>query len=60
MADQQKTTDQPKSTLIDVITYLKTDADGIKGTPTSTGDVKPLTAEDRLELRFSLDKVRGK
>lgn len=50
---------QPKSSLIDVITYLKGNED-FPGTPTSTSDVKPLTAEDRLELRFSLDKVKGK
>lgn len=38
---------------------LKTDADGIKGTPTPTSEMKDLTAEDRLELRHSLDKVKG-
>lgn len=50
---------QPKSTLVDVINYLKSDEGGIKGTPTPTGEMKEMTAEDRLELRFSLDKVRG-
>lgn len=50
---------EPKSSLVDVIQYLKTDEDGIKGTPTPTSEMKELSAEDRLELRASLDKVRG-
>jgi len=52
--------DEPKSTLVDVINYLKSDEGGIKGTPTPTGEMKELSAQDRLDLRFSLDKVRGK
>jgi hypothetical protein len=51
---------EPKSTLVDVITYLKTNEGGIQGTPTPTSEMKELSAEDRLELRASLDKVRGK
>lgn len=50
---------QPKSSLVDVITYLKTDEGGIPGTPTPTGMMKELTLEDRFELRASLDVVRG-
>ena len=49
----------PISTLVDVIQYLKSDED-FPGTPTSTGEMKHLTTEDRLELRHSLDFVRGK
>jgi hypothetical protein len=51
---------EPKSTLVDVIQYLKSDEGGIKGTETPTSEMKLLTAEDRLELRASLDIVRGK
>ncbi len=50
---------EPKSTLVDVISYLKNDESGIKGTPTPTAEMKSLTAEDRIELRRSLDIVRG-
>lgn len=49
----------PKATLVDVIQYLKSDEGGIKGTPTPTSEMKDLTAEDRIELRHSLDKVKG-
>ena len=52
-------TTEPKSSLVDVMNYLKTDEGGIKGIPTPTSEVKELTPEDRLELRISLDKVRG-
>lgn len=48
---------QPKSSLVDVIQYLKSNED-FPGTPTPTGEMKLLSTEDRLELRFSLDKVR--
>lgn len=51
--------DEPKSTLVDVINYLKNDENGIKGTPTPTSEMKEMSAEDRIELRKSLDKVRG-
>lgn len=50
---------EPKSTLVDVIQYLKSDEGGIKGSPTPTAAMKELTTEDRIELRLSLDKVRG-
>lgn len=56
---------QPKSTLVDVITYLKTDEGEIgmpgfiRGTPTPTSMMKEITLEDRLELRASLDVVLG-
>jgi hypothetical protein len=50
--------DQPKSSLVDVIQYLKSDED-FPGTPTPTSEMKGLSAEDRLELRLSLDKVKG-
>jgi len=50
---------EPKSTLVDVINYLKNDESGIKGTPTPTSEMKELSAEDRIDLRASLDKVRG-
>ena len=49
---------EPKSSLVDVMNYLKSDEDGIPGTPTPTSEVKLLTPADRLELRISLDKVR--
>ena len=51
---------EPKSTLVDVINYLKSNEGGIPGTPTPTSAVKELSAEDRLDLRLSLDKVRNK
>ena len=50
---------EPTSTLVDVIQYLKSDEDGIKGTPTPTSEMKALSAEDRVELRASLDVVRA-
>jgi hypothetical protein len=50
---------EPKSSLVDVIKYLKSDEDGIKGTETPTGMMKELSEQDRLELRESLDVVRG-
>lgn len=53
-------TDQPRSTLVDVIAYLKSDEGGVKGTPTPTSEMKDLSAEDRLDLRRSLDIVREK
>ena len=49
---------EPTSTLVDVMNYLKSDED-FQGTPTPTSEVKALSAEDRLDLRRSLDKVRG-
>jgi len=51
--------DEPKSTLVDVINYLKSDED-FRGTPTPTSEMKEMSAQDRLDLRLSLDKVRGK
>lgn len=48
---------EPKSTLIDVMNYLKSDED-CKGTPTPTSEMKNLSEQDRLDLRLSLDKVR--
>ena len=50
---------EPKSTLVDVINYLKNDDDKIKGTPTPTSEMKEMSAQDRIELRESLDKVKG-
>lgn len=49
---------EPKSTLVDVMNYLKSDEGGIKGSPTPTSMVKELSDTDRRELRESLDKVR--
>lgn len=49
---------QPKSSLKDVIAYLKSD-EHAKGTDTPLAMVKDLSDEDRLDLRRSLDAVRG-
>lgn len=50
---------EPKSGLVDVMNYLKSNEGGIPGTPTPTSAVKELSAQDRNELRESLDIVRG-
>jgi uncharacterized membrane protein len=49
---------EPKSTLKDVVEYLKNDEDA-PGTDTPLAQMKELSDEDRRELRESLDKVRG-
>jgi hypothetical protein len=55
---------EPKSSLVDVIMYLKSDESLpsgtlIKGTPTPTSEMKVMSEQDRLELRHSLDAVRA-
>lgn len=49
---------EPISRLPEVVAYLKSDEDA-PGTPTPLSMVKELSEADRLELRASLDVVRG-
>jgi hypothetical protein len=58
MASKGGNMPEPKSTLKDVIEYLKSDED-CKGSETPLAEVKELSDADRLDLRVSLDKVRG-
>ena len=45
------------ATLAEVVSYLKFDSPGAKGSPTPLSEVKALSEEDRAELRESLDKL---
>lgn len=53
---------EPKSSLKDVVDFLKApfpEEMGLTNPQLPLSEVKSLTIEDKLELRLSLDKVRG-
>jgi len=54
--------EEPKSSLKDVVDFLKApfpEETGLTGPKFSLSEVKELTLEDKVDLRLSLDKVRG-
>jgi len=54
--------EEPKSSLKEVVEFLKApfpEEMGLTNPQLPLGEIKELSIEDKLELRLSLDKVKG-